>query len=91
MRVIGSVIHWSREKGWGFAEVTTPVEGQPGLEERDVVFLHHSDLGGKIPHIGDLITFITERSSNLKHPWRGKQVVIVRKAESINPAVEAVR
>lgn len=92
MRTIGSITYWSRERGFGFAEITSPVEGQPGLVEvRDTVFLHHSDLGGKIPHPNDIVTFEIVSSNNTKHRWRGKEVRIIRLAEltGSNPAVEA--
>lgn len=92
MRSMGSITYWNRERGFGFAEITSAVEGQPDVVEvRDTVFLHFSDLGGKIPHVDDLVTFDIVSSNNQKHPWRGKAVRIVRLAESglNNPAAEA--
>ena len=92
MRSSGSVVYWNTEKGWGFSEITSAVEGTSNtVEVRDTVFIHHSDLGGKNLRVGDVITFVTAPSGHPKHKLRARDVRIVRLAESAtnNTAVEA--
>lgn len=95
MRSIGEICFWDKLKGFGFIEVTTPVPGDTsGLEERDTLYVHNSDVANrKQLHVGDLVTFTSVPSGNSKHPFRASDVRIIRFAEAAasQSAVEASR